>query len=245
MPNGSINSAGELQMDYMNLLIVQLRNQNPLEPMDNSQMTAQLTALGQLEQLENLGTSFQDVLSATQRTHASDMVGRHVSFFLDDGTVASGEVEMVDLLDGDPKLTIGSALKYTDGGRYASGNTRLDELDQAGELSWSDTVTVHGNDSSGAPLNGGAGAQIGMHTGLRYITLDELADRITQTFVDHGEGKLLARYQPATGRIEIIDRETGYPRDDVYLDYNGSGQFDLPRFGSTRVTLDDLVSIAS
>ena len=50
-------SSSEIKMNYMKLLVTQLANQNPLEPMKNDQMTQQLTSLSQLEQIEKLGST--------------------------------------------------------------------------------------------------------------------------------------------------------------------------------------------
>lgn len=80
-------SAGSIQTDYMKLLITQLQNQNPLEPMDNNQMTAQLTQLSQLNQLESMGRgieslklSFADVVAASNRNYANSLLNRNISF---------------------------------------------------------------------------------------------------------------------------------------------------------------------
>jgi flagellar hook assembly protein FlgD len=73
-------SANDIQMDYMKLLVAQLQNQNPLEPLDNNQMASQLAQLSQLGQIENLNSKFADVLSTVQKSYASSLVGRQVSF---------------------------------------------------------------------------------------------------------------------------------------------------------------------
>ena len=82
------SSASNLQMDYMKLLVTQLQNQNPLEPMDNKDMSAQLAQFSQLQQPENLNTSFRQVLELTQRSYASSLIGKEISFQVqaDDGT---------------------------------------------------------------------------------------------------------------------------------------------------------------
>jgi flagellar basal-body rod modification protein FlgD len=99
-----ITSASDLQMDYMNLLITQLQNQNPLEPMDNNDMAAQLAQLSQLQQLESMNTSFSDVLSATQRNYANSLLDKTVTFYSQDEF--TGEVEQkvgkVDSIFHDP-----------------------------------------------------------------------------------------------------------------------------------------------
>jgi len=92
-------SAGDLRMDYMKLLVTQLQNQNPLEPMDNKDMSAQLAQFSQLQQTENLNTSFSRVLESVQRSYASSLIGKEVSFKVQgaDGTIETrtGEVDEV------------------------------------------------------------------------------------------------------------------------------------------------------
>jgi flagellar basal-body rod modification protein FlgD len=86
---GTPASASEIQMDYMKLLVSQLKNQNPLEPLDNKDMTAQLAQFSQLQQLEGMNSSFSGVLESVQRTYASSLIGKEVSFQV---TTAEGAV---------------------------------------------------------------------------------------------------------------------------------------------------------
>ena len=105
-------SASNLQMDYMKLLVTQLQNQNPLDPLDNKDMSAQMAQFSQLQQTENLNTSFSQVLDVVQRSYASSLIGKEVSFEsqADDGTTrtSTGAVEQITI--GDNKtilLTVG------------------------------------------------------------------------------------------------------------------------------------------
>lgn len=95
----AINTASSIQMDYMKLLITQLQNQNPLEPLDNNEMASQLAQFSQLQQLESLNSSFADVLSTTQRNYANSLIGKEISFSSTDETgmnyLTSGVVEKV------------------------------------------------------------------------------------------------------------------------------------------------------
>lgn len=76
----NVNNASDLQLNYMKLLVTQLQNQNPLEPMDNKDMSAQLAQFSQLEQLESMNGSFGRVLDSVQRSYASSLIGKDVSF---------------------------------------------------------------------------------------------------------------------------------------------------------------------
>jgi len=80
----SITSASDIQMDYMKLLITQLQNQNPLEPLDNNEMATQLAQFSQLQQLETMNANFTDVLIATQRNYANSLLGKTVTFYSQD-----------------------------------------------------------------------------------------------------------------------------------------------------------------
>jgi len=72
------------------LLVTQLQNQNPLEPMTNQEMAAQLAQFSQLQQLETLNRSFSGVLASVQRNYASSLIGKEVSF---EATAENGATE--------------------------------------------------------------------------------------------------------------------------------------------------------
>jgi flagellar basal-body rod modification protein FlgD len=101
--------ANDIRSDYMNLLITQLRNQNPLEPLDNNQMAGQLATFSQLEQLENMNSTFQKVLAIQQMNQASGLIGRQISYLpTDSQTPQQGRVDGVKVVDGDVKVTVGT-----------------------------------------------------------------------------------------------------------------------------------------
>ena len=111
--SSEITSASNLQMDYMNLLITQLQNQNPLEPLDNNEMAAQLAQFSQLQQLESMNQSFADVLATTELTYANSLLGKEVSFMPETETgtadITSGVVEYVyNNVEGEILLGIGN-----------------------------------------------------------------------------------------------------------------------------------------
>jgi flagellar hook assembly protein FlgD len=109
----AINSASRIQTDYMKLLVTQLQNQNPLEPMDNSDMASQLAMFSQLEQLESMNTNFAKVLETVELTYAHSLIGRNIEFIgeTETGTrdIMSGVVEQVyNNVDGEIFLIVGN-----------------------------------------------------------------------------------------------------------------------------------------
>ncbi len=107
------STASSIQMDYMKLLVAQLQNQNPLEPLNNNEMASQLAQFSQLQQLESMNTNFAKVLAAIEQTYANSLIGKEVSFIseTDEGAseITSGIVEQVyNSADGEISLAVGN-----------------------------------------------------------------------------------------------------------------------------------------
>ena len=80
MENDGGISSQVAMFDYLQLLTTQLRNQDPLEPVDQQQMVNDLTQFSQLEGIEQLNDSFSDMLKMQELTHGASLVGREVTF---------------------------------------------------------------------------------------------------------------------------------------------------------------------
>ena len=70
------------QDDFLKLLIAQLQNQDPLQPMDNQQFAVQLATFNSLEQLiginDKLG-SLQTSQGATNQFNATSLIGKEIA----------------------------------------------------------------------------------------------------------------------------------------------------------------------
>lgn len=107
----------DIRTDYMNLLITQLRNQNPLDPMSNDQMASQLAQLSQLEQLEHQSSTFDKVLRAQETAQATAMIGKQISYYPEGSNEAiTATVEGVTMVCGEAVLMVGD-----DKGVYLDG----------------------------------------------------------------------------------------------------------------------------
>jgi flagellar basal-body rod modification protein FlgD len=90
------------QMDFLQLLMVQLSYQDPMNPIDSQAFSAQLAQFSQLEQLtemnENLGYAQQTNLLLAQsvnNTMAASMIGKDVKAYGDQTELLEGqEAEM-------------------------------------------------------------------------------------------------------------------------------------------------------
>ena len=75
-------SAAEEQQDrFLMLLVTQLKNQDPLNPMDNAQMTSQMAQMSTVSGIEKLNStlnSLVDDIGASQSMQAASMIGKGV-----------------------------------------------------------------------------------------------------------------------------------------------------------------------
>ncbi|MBO3275799.1 flagellar hook assembly protein FlgD [Pseudomonas schmalbachii] len=78
---------------FLQLLVTQMNNQNPLEPQDNTAFVSQLAQFSSLESMQNLdGTlgSFYSSFQSSQALQASSLVGRSVIVASDKAQLESG-----------------------------------------------------------------------------------------------------------------------------------------------------------
>ncbi|SHL70950.1 flagellar hook assembly protein FlgD [Phytopseudomonas punonensis] len=79
---------------FLNLLVAQLNNQNPLEPQGNGEFIAQLAQFSTVEGVEKLNSSMETILSgyqSSQALQASSLVGRKVIVPVDKALVDTSE----------------------------------------------------------------------------------------------------------------------------------------------------------
>jgi flagellar basal-body rod modification protein FlgD len=92
--------------DFMKLFVTQLQHQDPMSPMDNNQMVAQMSQLSTVEQLTNLATTNGQMAQALASSNAVGLIGRTVTWTGSDHAEHTGVVEKVATKDGAPSLTV-------------------------------------------------------------------------------------------------------------------------------------------
>ncbi|CAB3786571.1 Basal-body rod modification protein FlgD [Paraburkholderia ultramafica] len=87
-------SATDLQNTFLQLLVAQLKNQDPTNPMDSSQMTSQLAQISTVQGISQLNTSLSSLstqLAAGQQSQAALLIGSTVLAPGSSISVASGK----------------------------------------------------------------------------------------------------------------------------------------------------------
>lgn len=75
------DTVAEAQDRFMTLLVTQMRNQDPLNPMDNAQMTSQLAQLSTVSGIEKLNAALENLMGSyqsSQTLQATGMIGHGV-----------------------------------------------------------------------------------------------------------------------------------------------------------------------
>jgi flagellar basal-body rod modification protein FlgD len=92
------NDLRDVDIDqFMNLLIAQLQNQDPLSPMDNSEMLQQISQIREISATNKLSDTLDSVLLGQNLSTASSLIGREVKALTDDAQDVSGLVDRVSI----------------------------------------------------------------------------------------------------------------------------------------------------
>lgn len=114
----SAQSTGELtteangklgREDFLLLLVASMRGQDPLNPVDNGEMIAQMAQFSMLESMLNLTEGFVAL-------HAMAMLGKTVKATAVDGSIIEGTVLTINTNKGEPIITLedGSVVSLKD-----------------------------------------------------------------------------------------------------------------------------------
>lgn len=78
---GTASSASDIQDRFMTLLVAQMKNQDPLNPLDNAQVTSQMAQLSTVTGIDKLNSTLQALqlnYQTSQALQATDMIGHGV-----------------------------------------------------------------------------------------------------------------------------------------------------------------------
>ncbi len=104
---------------FLQLLIAQMQNQDPTEPMDSSEQIAQLATFSQVEQTIETNKNLESLLQSNSLATASAIIGKTVSSLDGEVTGIVKEVQIlsdgaVAELEGGTKLVVGPGLVIED-----------------------------------------------------------------------------------------------------------------------------------
>ena len=192
------NSAKQQQIDFLSLLMVQLKNQNPSEPYDNQQFAAQLATFSQLEQLSDIKTLMEDqadifalMAMSMENTSLPSMIGKYASATSDtldfDGVNSSEIGYSVNL----PSVS-GKAMIYDSSGKLI----RTIELSSSQVTTGEHNIEWDGKDSNGDKMLPGK---------YKVVVEATETDGTATQLVTQTVGKVEAVRYKTTGTVVVIN----------------------------------------
>ncbi len=109
------SSSGVDYNTFLQLLIAEMKNQDPTNPMDTSQYMSQFAQLSSVEQAMQTNTKLDSLLSSQALSQADGLIGKNVSFTDSTGATFSGKVASISINSD------GSIATLEDGTKVAVG----------------------------------------------------------------------------------------------------------------------------
>ncbi len=166
--------------EFLNLLVAQLNNQDPLSPQDNGAFIAQLAQFSQVEGIGKLNTSMDSMVSgyqSSQALQASSLVGRKVIIPTDKAVVDTSETFKASLV-----LPAASSNVYVN--VYDNAGSTVSRVNLGQQAAGNVSFMWDGKDASGNTLPPGtykfeAQASYGTETKGLYTMLPANVDSVT------------------------------------------------------------------
>ena len=115
------DQVSKTQVDYqsfLKLLVAQMKNQDPTNPMDSTQYMAQLAAFSQVEQSVQMNTKLDQMLQSSTLEQAASIIGRTITSADGETTGKVAEVRLISngivaVLEGGTEITVGPGVKIS------------------------------------------------------------------------------------------------------------------------------------
>lgn len=96
---------------FLQLLIAQMRNQDPTNPTDSTQYMSQLAQLSSVEQAIQTNAKLDSLLSSSAIQQAEGLIGRTATFTDDKGGKTTGKIKEVTIISGGAVATLENGVK--------------------------------------------------------------------------------------------------------------------------------------
>jgi flagellar basal-body rod modification protein FlgD len=95
---------------FLQLLTTQLQNQDPLNPMDDTQSVAELAQFSTLQSMDSVASSFSAFQSNFSVMQSAGLLGKEVSAISTDAsgnqTTVQGTISSINVINGIPEFTL-------------------------------------------------------------------------------------------------------------------------------------------
>lgn len=92
---------------FLELMIAEMQNQDPLNPMENSEILTQISQIREIEASNQLSDTLESVLMGQNLSTAGGLIGKVVSALDDAGNEVVGSVDRVTVANGQIMIHVG------------------------------------------------------------------------------------------------------------------------------------------
>ena len=94
------------QDEFLQLLVTQMRNQDPMKPVADTEFIAQMAEFSNLEQTKEMSSDISQLRQSGSFTQAAALMGKQVSLLSGENTFTKGIVTDLAVKDGEVRLII-------------------------------------------------------------------------------------------------------------------------------------------
>lgn len=211
-PFGRTTSLNDLDLDdFLDLMIAELQNQDPLNPLENDELVAQISQIREVGATDRLTETLDAVLLGQNIASATNLIGAEIDAISDDNQRVTGVVERISVSGGSPKLHLD--LDPRADASKEEGNLEADNYQYV--VTWQENGTLFGVD----PLADVAGNTItttGKEGVDQSILLSNLprTTAVKQVYRKQGDGN---------GPFKLVDTISDVGQS-TYLDTKGDDE---------------------
>ena len=96
------------QDDFLQLLVVQMQNQDPMSPMKDTEFIAQMAQFTSLEQSKQMSADMAEMRSQTSFQQGVGLLNQQVTVQVGEESPVTGIVTELKVVEGEPQLLINS-----------------------------------------------------------------------------------------------------------------------------------------
>ena len=95
------------QNEFLKLLVTQMRNQDPMKPVSDTEFIAQMAQFSSLEQTKTMSADITKLRQGNDFLQATNLLGKEVRLNLGDMAFTKGIVTDLNVKDGEARIIVG------------------------------------------------------------------------------------------------------------------------------------------
>ncbi|MGA2619060.1 MAG: flagellar hook capping FlgD N-terminal domain-containing protein [Thermoguttaceae bacterium] len=95
--------------DFINMLVSELQNQDPMNPISNGEILQETSQIGAIESQDKLNTTLNSVLLGQNVTTANSLINQTIVGTDASGNSVTGQVNSVSIANGTATLNVGTS----------------------------------------------------------------------------------------------------------------------------------------